>query len=60
MAGRSLEHKPDHFPRQITASSYIIHSANTVARHRTNALLFGVINPVTRYYLPEVTLQVTS
>ena len=26
----------------------------------SNALLFGVTSPVTRYYLPEVTLQVTS
>jgi len=31
-----------------------------VTRYKSNALLFGVTSQVTHYYLPEVTLQVTS
>ena len=31
-----------------------------VTRYKSNALLFGVTSQVTRYYLPKVTLQVTS
>jgi len=51
-----------------TCSAVCIHTISSytqcwvVTRYKINcnALLFGVTNGVTRYYLPEVTLQVTS
>ena len=37
-----------------------VHPRVTKVTRYCNALLFGVTSPVTRYYLPEVTLQVTT
>jgi len=42
----------------MVVSSY--YQCWVVTRYKSNALLFGVTSQVTRYYLPEVTLRVTS